>query len=407
MSEIYDAAVIGAGASGLAFSCLACEKGIKVALIEKNHKIGRKLLSTGAGKCNITNKKISVSDYICGDEEKLKSIFKKTPHEEVVKFIEEFLGIILTEKEEGRLYPYSMRAETAVFAFERLLKKFNTNIFLLKKAVSIKKINGIFEILCEDQDFPGSFKKTKKDISAIKAKNIILACGGPSYPRIGATEEGFSLVKSFGHSVLPLNPILTSFSVKYPNLSSLDGVRVRGKILSDKAEYSGEILFTSYGISGDAGIDFSFDYIKNKTDSLILDLMPDKTVKEISERFSKIKGHISDVLSCSLDKKLAAFILRNAQISLCSENNRKVSIKAAEHIKNLKISGISPMGFDYAMSKTGGVPLNEITENFNSLKEKKLYITGELLDCGGRSGGYNLHFAFTSAIAAAKHILTV
>ncbi len=402
-NKVYDAAILGAGAAGLAAACKLSAEGLSVALIEKNHRVGRKILSTGAGKCNISNRNISADDYICSDKEKLSVIFKKIAPEEVHSFLSSKLGIMFREKEDGRLFPYSMKAETAVFAFERFLKSSKADIFLLKKAVSAKKAGDVFEIETVPVSFGNENKTDSSKKEIIRSRKLIIACGGPSYPRIGGCADGFMLAEKFGHSVLPLKPLLTSFSVKYPDLSNLDGVRVKASIsapfLTEKIE--GEILFTAYGISGDAAIDLSFLAFQKNPDSVFIDMMPDKSEKEITDFFSHLKGDIAENLSCSLDRKLVNFIAG------FFEHKGKISGETAlksfaGKIKKFEISGLAPMGFEYAMAKTGGVPLREIDADFMSLKQKDLFLVGETLDCAGRSGGYNLHFAFTSAISCAK-----
>ncbi len=400
--RIYDTAIVGAGASGLMAACFACEGGLKTVLIDKNHKVGRKILSTGAGKCNLSNENISVDDYLCAEKDRLRELLSIVKKDDILNFFSEDLGMMLLRENDGKIYPFSKKSETPIFAFEKYLKKHSVEIFTLLKVSSIINKNDLFEIELNQCLAPGEKETKLQKTFTILARKVILACGGPSYPRIGGSQDGFALAKSFGHSIRNIKPILTPFNVKMPNLSLLDGLRLTASAFYKQKKIEGEILFSSSTISGPLALDLSFFCAGEYIDEISIDLIPEIEKEKIINFFKNKHGSYFDVLSASLDKKLSKFILDLTGINPQSEKKDEGIHKVVEKLKNLKFKGLSPCGFDAAMAKTGGVPLSELDNNFMSLKKKNLFLTGEMIDCGGRSGGYNLHFAWISGILAGK-----
>lgn len=411
--ELYDVAIIGAGASGLISASVLAEKNIKTILIEKNSKIGRKLLSTGAGKANLSNTNISTDFYLCDDKRKLQEIFKKTPSEEVLNFLRYKLGVFTVVKERGKIYPLSEKSENVSFAFENFLKNSSVSVKLLTLITSVHYNKNIFEI--KAKTLPHRFEKNdfvEKEF-IIRTRNLVISTGGPSYPKIGGTYSGFDIAKTLGHSINEIKPLITPFEVESPNLSLLDGIRRNARVvISIKGKQTiieDEVLFTDYGISGPLALDLSFYYGREgEINSIFLDLYPELSDNELISFFNKrIDGSKSfkDLLFPSVEFRLAEFILKKLSIKADDKTDIKGIERFVSEIKNLRLEGLTPCGFDMAMSKTGGVPLDEIDEGFESKKIKNLFITGELLDSGGKSGGYNLHFAFTSGYASAKKII--
>ncbi|GAB4029206.1 MAG: NAD(P)/FAD-dependent oxidoreductase [Elusimicrobiota bacterium] len=403
--KIYHAAVIGAGASGMAAACALAERGMYTALVEKNHRLGRKILSTGAGKCNFSNENISLNDYICQEKNILKRIFSKIPPQKVLDFFSKRLKMLCSKDSDGKLYPFSRKAETVVFAMENFIKSSSVDIMTLREAISVKWNNGFFEIELCSSPGPGERKSMSASVTTIRCANLILACGGPSYPRIGGTYSGFELARCFGHTVRPLSPLITSFEVANPDLSILDGLRLQARaFLPDGSDIEGELLFTSYGISGPLALDLSFLYARNCFEKISLDLLPEFSKKELISFFKPASGTYLNTLRSSLDDKLVSFILSISKIrpdSFTDTGGLNIIISL---LKNIPLHGLSPSGFEQAMAKTGGVPLCEVDDCFESIKRKGLFLTGEMLDCGGRSGGYNLHFAWTSGLLAGMSI---
>ena len=405
----YKVAIVGGGASGLMSAALLAEKNIDTILIEKNHKLGRKLYSTGSGKGNYLNENISADFYI-GDKAEISKIIKEEYNSQLKDFFSMRLGILPVKDERGRIFPFSMKAESIVYAFESFIKNKSVSVKLLTEAQAIEK-KGNFEIKVK-RKIPQSDNKFKFEEETIKSENLILAAGGPSYPRIGGSDSGFKLLSSLGHSVKEIKPIITPFSVSNPRLPTLDGVRIDAKVTIEKGkeriELMDELLFTQYGISGPLALEISFYFKGDKIDIINLDLMPNFSIENIMDFVNKrIEMNLSyeELLLPFLDKKIVNFILSMLKIEIKEKVNLDNARKFFMKLKKFELYDLKPLGFEYAMSKTGGAPLSEIDENFESKIMKNLFLTGEILDCGGKSGGYNLYFAWLSGFLSANKII--
>jgi len=410
--ENYKVAIIGAGASGLMASSILAEKGIKTILIEKNTNIGRKILSTGAGKCNISNSNINTDCYNCLDLEKLKIILSKVSLTDILNFFKYKLGIITFSDEKGRIFPISQKAESVPLAFEIFLKNKSVEIMTLTEVISISNKNDYFEIKCRHIPADWQKKELKSEIFTIKSEKLILACGGPSYPRIGGTFSGFEIAKILSHTIREIRPIITPLLVTKPDLSLLNGIRVNAKtqisINNKKEIIQGELLFTNYGISGPFALDISFATSHFKEiPYLNIELIPEISENELldflKKRINK-NNSIYEIIAPAIDRKLAIFILKELKINYDTKADYQLIKKISHKLKNFEIFSLKPKSFDMAMSKIGGIPFDEINENFESKKIKNLFIVGEMLDCAGKSGGYNLHFAWISGYIAGKSI---
>ncbi|HOL63073.1 MAG TPA: aminoacetone oxidase family FAD-binding enzyme [Elusimicrobiales bacterium] len=405
-TEIYDVAIIGAGAGGLLSACVLAEKGFKTILIEKNSKIGRKILSTGAGKCNISNSNISSRFYITDDYPKLDRIFSSCGPEKIVSYINDKLGIMTVEKEKGKIFPVSQKAESVVNAFDIFLKTKKAEILKLCEVLDIEKKSDIFEIGFKTLPHQYEKKDFVSEKYRIKSKKIIIACGGPSYPQIGGTDFGMKIARKFGHRIIPPVGVITPFKVLKPDLSALNGIRMNAKTkLFDGKIIEDEILFTDYGISGPFALELSF-YLGEKIDEITIELISEVSEKKMKDFFLNRPKNLKvfEVLKSMFDPKFADFLSEYCEINPDFQFNSSVASSIIDKIKNFKLSGLSAMGFDYAMTKKGGVPLAEVSDSFESKKNKGMYIIGEVLNVCGKTGGYNLHFAFTSGYVACESI---
>ncbi|MEF3280107.1 MAG: aminoacetone oxidase family FAD-binding enzyme [Elusimicrobiota bacterium] len=409
--QIYDVAIIGGGASGVVSACIVSNK-LKTIILEKNLKLGRKILSSGAGKCNLSNSNISIDFYKTSEPEILKKIFQKIPYQTIIDFLNSEIGIMTKILDNGKIYPFSERAESVIFAFESYLKQKNVDIKTLTYVEDVEYQDEVFKITAKTLPLQWEKKNLSSQKLTFFAKNLILSTGGPSYPRIGGTDFGFKIAKKFGHSIKEPLPILVPLSVGSPRLLELSGVRITaGCIFNFKAKkifLKDELLFTDYGISGPIAIDISF-YMDDYIDQISFDLAPSIDKEEIfnfmRNRIEKNSFSIAELFFPVFEPKLINFICQKLKLDKNLKANEKIIKKIIDEIKNFKVYGIKKLSFESAMSKIGGVPLSEVDLNFESKKQKKLFLTGEILDCGGKSGGYNFHFAFTTAYSAAMKIL--
>lgn len=356
--------IIGAGASGMSVAIYlkSMNSNLDITIYEADDRIGRKILKTGSGKCNISNKTLSSKGF--NNSEFVKDILENVSMSEVYRFIEDELGIMIKSDEEGRLYPFSESAKSVVDSFRRRLDELKINII-----------------------FNSSFTELKNE------EIVIFACGSKAQSKF----EGYRLVKHYGHSIKELSPGLVPIKIK-ERIPHLRGIRVKcsAKIILGKTvlfEDVGEILFKDDYLSGILAMDLSRYYTKGCYVSL--DLVSEKSFEQLRDYFTKHKekGRTEEeILLGMFPKMLVTEIMKRGKdiIGAC---------------KNLTFSTIGLNDFNQAQISLGGVNVNEITDSCCSKINKQIYIIGEMLDIDGKCGGYNLSFAFLSALACAKDIL--
>ncbi len=363
------AIIIGAGASGLACAIRLKQKirEADITVLERLDSPGRKILATGNGRCNITN--TTAANY------KFTSAFFAN------------IGLVLRELEEGRVYPYSLKAETVLAVLLEQCEKLGIKIITSCKVQEIKK-NGANFIL-----------RTKK--GNFSSDIVVAATGGKAQSALGSDGSGYALMRSLGHTVTPLCPALVQLtsSSKYPR--AVKGTRTRCGITIEidgekAAQEYGEVLFTDYGLSGIAVMNVSssvsaaFENGKKPKCLAVLDLVPEMSEGRLLSHIKKF-GSLRGILG----SKLSAIIEKQA-------NGDKAA--QAHTAKNWRLIITGTKGYDHAQITCGGVPVNEV-DNFASKKAKGLYICGELLNKQFPCGGFNLDFAWGSGIAAADEIV--
>ena len=374
-----DVAVIGGGASGIMAAIFAARSGKKVCILEKNPRIGKKILATGNGRCNFTNINARPEDY---NQEFVASGFECFSPKEVISFFEE-LGLLSKEEAEGRVYPLSGQA-TAVLDVLRLeLSRLSVKEIVDFDVQKIKKSGDGFVI----------YSKNDK----VEAKKVIVATGGMASPKSGSDGKGYELLKAFGHHTTKLVPSLVQLKCE----KSVGGVRAYGKVTtqSGKSEI-GEIQFNNYGISGIPVFGLA-KYVK-KGESVSLDLLPDYTEDEVIKILkNKPKQTMETYLIGILNKALAHFLLKECGISPLSKMSDTLKAdevkKIAKTIKSWRFLVTGTMPWDNAQVTAGGIELSEVDpKTMESKLCRGLYITGEVLDVDGPCGGYNLQWAWAS-----------
>lgn len=395
---MYDVIIVGAGASGcfLALTLKYKNPSLKVLLLEKNDKLGKKILITGNGRCNIGNKNIKIDDYSSNSSlDNLKALIE-SGSDNYASLLKEF-GVLITN-EEDRLYPYSNQALTVCKSFERALLNIGAEVMYNYDVNTIKKENDTFIINDEK-----------------KSKMVVIATGGKTYPKTGSTGKGYELLKSFGHSITKLYPSLTSLKTNYKYIKDLAGVRVNAKVsLYDNddliTEENGQLQFTKDSLSGICVFNLSRYACKmpNHKDLFIkIDYAPDKKADELYNYIKSFSNYtIEEAISCMLNNKLAKVISKDLKLEGKKVTNLKDNdlTKVVNIIKNMNFKVINTGDFDVSQVTSGGASLEEFTDNLESKKCKGLYAVGEVLDVDGKCGGYNLSWAFTSAIIVCDDI---
>ncbi len=400
----YDLIVVGGCSAGIvaAINAKRLYPQKSVAVIEKLPRIGKKLLATGNGKCNITNLYALEHDYV-GKGFTLYAQNRYNPNT-IVSFFEG-LGLICYSDSCGRVYPESNMAASVVDALRFELERLGVEVICDTPVTDIKKNGSDFVVNDE-----------------YRSKKIILAVGGKSSPSQGSDGSGYPLAKKLGHGVTNLVPALVPLCGSPEITKPMKGMRVGEVTLTLKgdktlAKTQGEVLFTDYGLSGIAAMELAasaqkyIDSVKQNPFTSI-DFMPKMTYNEIVEylqNLCEIKGF------CNLDNLLTGFLPKAVGIAICKASKlyngdkkiEELTLKEikliAEKVKNFPVEISGTKGFVNAQVTSGGIKTDEIDpETMQSKKCKGLYFAGEIIDVDGGCGGFNLQWAWASGMLAGE-----
>jgi len=378
-----DVAVIGGGASGIMAAIFAARRGAKVTILEKNPRIGKKILSTGNGRCNFTNINAKAEDY---NSAFVQYALSKFSPKDTIDFFRE-IGLMSRIEAEGRVYPMSGQASAVLDVLRLELSRLNVSVltdFDVKKL--IKNHNG-FELLSKDQK--------------ISAKKVIVSTGGKAAPKSGSDGWGYELLKTLGHKTTKLIPSLVQLKTE----KSVAGVRAYGKVTTASGKSDvGEIQFNNYGISGIPVFGIA-KYVKSG-EPVFLDLMPEYTEEDLVSILKNRPVQTMETYMIGiLNKLLGQFFLKECGISPLTRMSDTLTdseiTKMAKKIKSWRFDVTGTMPWDNAQVTAGGIELSDVDEaTMESRIIKNLYITGELLDIDGPCGGYNLQWAWSSGMLA-------
>ncbi len=399
MSEIYRAAIVGGGFSGLVAAAVLSGicGGENILLLEKNERVGKKILATGNGRCNLTNRDLSLRHYhsVAGASGAVK--FEKFGNESMIGFFRD-LGILMNE-EDGKIYPASLQAGSVLDALRAELYRRNTVIETGTKVVSVSSANGVFRLKSERGE-------------TFEAETVLLAVGGKAGPSYGTDGTAYDLAAKFGHGVTPLFPAIVQLKTESRFCKGLKGIRQKGLAAATDGEKKladlyGDLLFTDYGVSGNTAFYLSSYLIGAKKPCLEVDFLPGLSetelaafLKEKKERYPETKNE--ELLCGVVNKQIARMLAVNFLSAKDAENP---FAPLARVVKKCRIPVIGTTGFDQAQVTRGGIPFAGVNaETLESKKKKGLYFSGEVLDADGDCGGYNLQWAYTSARIAAESI---
>lgn len=394
--------VIGGGASGLMASITAARQGAKVTLLEKNRQTGKKLLVTGNGRCNFTNRNQELSYYRSENQEFVKEALKAFSADQTVRFFEK-LGILVKDCG-GYLYPNSGQAASVAEVLRLETQRLQIKTACNTEVLSVEKKDGLFYVKTEGWTYTSDA--------------VILACGSMAASGTGSTGDGYRFAESLGHRVIRPLPALTGLCASQKDCQKLSGVRMEAKVTLqiDGAvciEEQGEVQFASYGLSGIPVFQVSRYASRaleeGKACEICLDLCPaykeEKMIELLAER-AEGTGNRSgtDVLLGMFPEKLSKVLLERAGIS--GKKKRKDWTQTemqslVRQIKSMRFTITKCRGYDQAQVCTGGVPLSQLKGiSMESALVPGLYFAGELLDVDGACGGYNLQWAWTSGFLA-------
>ncbi len=395
MKDIFDFAIIGGGASGL-FS-LRGLKNKKVVVIEGNKNLGLKLLATGGDKCNFTNLYLSPENFICSNPHFIKSFLAKFGTYDFLDIIEKH-NIPYEERDNGKLFTLS----GAKSILESLLEdgKSDNHIFMKDCIVQdvIKIDNSNIQIYDEQNSVEKTLFKIETTKGDVFAEKVIVASGGLSYPKLGATNIASKIAKKFGIKVMPMNPALAG--IFYPkdfifDFEKLSGIAITAKAKIENREFTDQLLFTHRGFSGPLALNLSL-FVNGKT-KIIFNFIPQVDVLNLIQSEKNSKKSLQNVLSEFLPKSLVKVLLNEKEYNL-SEIKKSEIENIAKTFNHLEIEVDKLDGFDKAEVTRGGICVDEIfPKTMECRKVSGLYFIGEALDVTGMLGGYNLHWAWASA----------
>ena len=397
--------VVGGGASGLVAAISAARAGADVTILEQKDRIGKKLLSTGNGRCNLTNTHMNVSCFRGDHMEEVAAVLEQFGYSKTQEFFEE-LGVILKDRQ-GYIYPISDQAATVLDVLRMEIEQLMISVCSDEKVLRITK-NG-----------KGFCVQTNNKI--YKSDAVILSTGGKAASVLGSDGSGYSLAKDFGHCLSPVVPALVQLRAKGNFFKHLSGVRTQAKVslfVEQKFVCSdeGELQLTNYGISGIPVFQVSRFAAKalyeKKSVYAELDLMPSMSEEAFYDFLLKRKKRHSSksaeqFLIGMFNKKLIPVLLKEVHSSLdkpINEVDDDHIYKLAMLCKHFKVTIVDTNGFEAAQVCAGGVKTNEINAHtMESIYVEGLYLTGELLDVDGICGGYNLQWAWATGFIAGKN----
>ena len=393
MIDEYDVIIIGAGAAGLMCSIEAGRRNKSVCLIEHTSKIAEKIRISGGGRCNFTNLYSTNNNFISKNIHFSKSAFGKYDQNDFINLVNKH-SIEFYEKKLGQLFcKKSAREIIDMLIFE-----------CEKQHIKIKLETSIHNILKKNNAY---FIKTNK--GNYSAKSLVVATGGLSIPKIGATDFGYKIAKQFNLNVTNLFPALVPLTFENDTLEfckNLAGISINASVTIDKISFEEGLVFTHRGISGPSILQISTYWEEGK--SISINLLPALNIYEvlIQKRINSPKKNISNILSDFLPNKLALAICHKLKVNKkISETSNDELVKVTNFIHNWSILPSGTEGYKTAEVTLGGIDTNEISSStMESKKHRGLYFIGEVLDVTGHLGGHNFQWAWSSGFVAGQNV---
>lgn len=396
----YNLIVVGGGPAGMLGAATAAANGLKVVLLEKNEKLGKKLFITGKGRCNFTNNG-DTDDFlnnIVTNKKFLYSAFKSFSNYQLIALLES-LGLKTKVERGNRVFPESDKSSDVIKALHKYLQLNN---------VEIRLNTEVKELLVRDRQITGVSLNSKQ----ISAEKVLIATGGMSYRQTGSTGDGYRMAQQLGHSIIEPKPALVPLVTGEKWVKDLQGLTLKNvsvKIINSKAkaEQFGEMIFTHFGVSGPIILSIS-SFLKENFASpvkLRIDLKPALSDEQLDDRlqrdFNKYTGkHLKNSLDDLLPQKMIPVILELSGVDIHKQVNQVTKIERGQLVNTLKnlsltVAGTRPL--NEAIITSGGINVKEISPStLESKIIKGLYFAGEVLDVDALTGGYNLQIAFST-----------
>ncbi len=397
--------IIGGGASGMIAAVAARRMGADVTILERNNRVGRKILATGNGRCNYTNVETSIEDY--NNPSFVSYALSHFSPAKALDFFSE-LGIVPKVEKEGKTYPLSEQASSIVDVFLYELDHLNIEVVTDAFVSNIIRKNNYFTVQLEDgRNFD--------------ADKVIISTGGMALPKSGSDGSGYDLAKKLGHTITEVFPSIVKLKLDSPYLKHLEGIKMPTKVelIVDNQVIQKEeddILFGNYGISGPAILDISRKanelFLSGKTPFVKLILVSQLTRPEVEKRFEYAKERPIDFALVGLvHKRYISALVKEAGIqkqnTLVKDLSNKELTKVIDLLFDWRFPVRGSKSFQDAQATAGGVSVREIDDTtMESRLVSGLYFTGEVMDIDGRCGGFNLQWAWSSGYLAGYHAAT-
>ena len=398
----YDGIIIGGGPAGMFAAITAARRGQRVLLLERNDRLGKKLLITGKGRCNVTND-CTAQEVLQNTPRNGRFLFSAMtafPPEKAKAFFEDH-GCPLKTERGNRVFPVSDKAVSVLECLQREMKKAGVTV----------KTARVRNILTKDGQVTG----VRTQNEAIEAKWVILATGGASYPTTGSTGDGYAMAEALGHTIVPAVGSLVPLETAGDDCQEMQGLSLRNcgvKLLNAKGKVLykdfGELLFTHFGVSGPTVLSASC-HLKGEGCRLVIDLKPALEDNKLDERIQRDlelykNRSMENALTDLLPRSMIPVVLRRLEIDPEMQANSLTRQKRRALVELLKafsveITGKRPVA--EAIITSGGVKVSEIDpKTMESKIISGLYFAGEIIDCDAYTGGFNLQIAWATAYAA-------
>lgn len=435
--------VVGGGPAGMMSAISSAEEGNKVILIEKNKSLGKKLLITGKGRCNITSS-LDIDEFIKnipGNGKFLYSSFKNYTNIDIINFLKK-QGLEVKEERGNRYFPVTDKSLDVLKCFKKRLKELNVEIYYEETVSELLTEN--FEIKLDKEKLSKDYSESnntdkENNIKVIGVKTnkheffadkVIIATGGKSYPLTGSTGDGYKLAKNVGHTIKQIKPSLIPFVCNEKDIcQELQGLSLKNAgifiedILKNKKIYDdfGEMLFTHFGVSGPVILSASAhlvryknidELLKNNKIVLHIDLKPALSKEKLDDRiirdFEEFKNkQFKNSLEKLLPQKMIEPIIQLSEIKPEKPVNEITKLEREKLVNLLKDFKLTIKGFrpiDEAIITSGGVSIKEINPSTMESKiVKNLYFAGEVIDVDAYTGGFNLQIAYSTGFTAGKN----
>lgn len=381
----FDAIVIGGGAAGLFCAAEAGKRRKSVLVIERNAQVGRKILISGGGRCNFTNRDVSAENFVQQNPHFAKSALARYTPQDFVELVRKH-KIDYYEKKLGQLFC----RETSRKIVELLLAECRINNVRIGTGCTVEKIE-------KAETF-----SVATDRGTFESERLVIATGGRSFAKVGATDLGYRIARTFGIEIVETRPSLVPLVLKGENFRELAGISVDAVVRSGRKSFHENILFTHRGISGPAILQASNYWRKNEP--VEIDLLAGTDANDLFAANRTSQKRLENLLAASIPEKVAARLFSKTDKRVVEMSDREIAATAA-NLNHWRVLFNDTEGYDKAEVTLGGVSTKELSsQTLEAIKVPGLYFIGEVVDVTGWLGGYNFQWAWSSGYAAAQAI---